>query len=283
VTYTVPVAAVVDPGSKTLFVDAQVDPVRGLYEAVAGYILRRPSSIAWAAIQQAAESEFVDCGTKDLAAGTATETDGTAGTETGTAGDLKAGHHARKVKDQLPDPNAFSSTPIDPAGEKRRRSGSGKRKSQGSRAPGPRDTISEEVEKRDLRERHYAHHCQMCLGRFQPAQAAPEGTYVSKAGYRDGFLEAHHVDHIQNEVRLGARNLLLLCAYHHDEIGDLLTGEAVRSAVQAAEPAVRRFSAEGRSSKLSGLLAHVKADVTDGAIPLFFTHEHAKAWLEDSP
>ena len=42
----------------------------------------------------------------------------------------------------------------------------------------------------------------------------------------------------------------------------------------------RRFDADGRSRKLTGLLAQVAADVAGGVVLLFFTKEHAKAWKD---
>ena len=110
------------------------------------------------------------------------------------------------------------------------------------------------------------------------ARAAPAGSYVAQAAYRSSLLTSHHVQHIQSEVFLGAANILLLCNFHHAELGDTLTRARVLDALAVAGPVSRRFSAEGRSTSLTGLLSNVEADIPAGKVPIFFTRQHAAAW-----
>jgi len=276
--YDVPVRGAADLRQGKLFIAEGVDPIRGLYEAVAQLILHRTTSLSGAAVQQAAESgnyDFKFSGTRGPA-----EQDGDDPQEPSSPGaaDLRPGHNPRDAIDRLPDPSPFSKSGIDPKGPKRpfrpRPSRSPLPKS-----PSARDTLQEADEKAALRERHYAHHCQACLGTYQPAQAAPPGSYVAEAAYRATLLEAHHVDHLQTNVILGARNLLLLCEHHHRKLGDLLTGAKVLAALSSAVSATRRFEAEGSGLTLKGVVAKIDIDSTEGVARLFFTKEHAEAWL----
>jgi len=74
----------------------------------------------------------------------------------------------------------------------------------------------------------------------------------------------------------------LLCHFHHAELGDALTRTRILEALAAAGPVSRRFSAEGNSISLTGLLANVKVDVPAREVPIFFTRQHAAAWRESA-
>lgn len=273
--YSVPAAGCFDESTNTIYVGESADVLRGLYEAVAQLIVKRPSTLSWAAILQAVEMEFKDLSLRGPRGERRFGTDDDADIRD-DGGDFKDGHRLRKSKDRLPDPNDLSSGPVDPEGPKVPR---GKAKpNRSTQGPSVRDTIAEAKIKTDLRERHYSHHCQACLGLYEPTRAAPPGSYVAQAAYRSSLLTSHHVQHIQSEVFLGAANILLLCNFHHAELGDALTRARVLDALGAARPVSRRFSADGKSASLIGLLANVKADIPAGEVPIFFTRQHAAAW-----
>jgi hypothetical protein len=117
------------------------------------------------------------------------------------------------------------------------------------------------------------------------AIAAPDGTYVSLPKYRRGFIDAHHVDHLQNQGALGAGNLIALCKYHHDLLGDRLTGAMICQALGFAVPLTRNFptmSADGIVHALRGLSIAISMDAAPFEVKIFFTHEHAAAWKRQS-
>jgi hypothetical protein len=86
----------------------------------------------------------------------------------------------------------------------------------------------------------------------------------------------------QNKGVLGGKNLVILCEYHHRLWGDHLSRARILSSLEAA-PAIRRFfprDAEGKDlHPRDGLLAEVRLDVAPFVMKLYFTKEHAAAWL----
>ena len=281
--YDVQVRGAPDGERELLFVGEGGDPVRGLYEAVAQLILHRTTSLSGAAVQAAAESGNYDFRFSGARGPAEREEDGDEPGSNGPGpGDMRRGHDPRAAIDRLPDPKPFETSGIDPKGPKRP---SRPRASRTSPPKGPsvRDTIKEAEEKAALREGHYAYHCQACLGAYQPDQVAPPDSYVSVAAYRSMLLHAHHVDHLQTHVVLGARNLLLLCEYHHRKLGDLLTGAKVVAAIADAQPATRRFELNGAKTLLKGLIAEIEVDSPERLVRVFFTREHAQAWQLRTP
>ena len=148
---------------------------------------------------------------------------------------------------------------------------------------GVRNTVLEEKEKTQLKSENYAFHCQACLGRHQPDKLTPAYTYLWEPSYRAGHLEAHHVKHLQNQGALGAGNLLVLCEYHHDFLGDQLDQEDLLGRLRVAKKATRMFSKdlEGKEKKkVDGCEIDVPVDVSPFIITIFFTNEHVAAWLD---
>jgi hypothetical protein len=146
-----------------------------------------------------------------------------------------------------------------------------------------RNSIEEEEQKLSLKEKHYALHCQACLGRYDAIQAAPPQSYVYLPRARRKIVEAHHVDHLQNSGAIGAKNLLVLCNFHHDYLGDRLSSVIIKDALAIAQRVTRNFpsNADGTTfTTLQGLLVQIKLDAGDVSTELFFTDEHAKAWTE---
>jgi hypothetical protein len=145
-----------------------------------------------------------------------------------------------------------------------------------------RRSIEEEEQIRALKEEHYAWHCQACLGEGEVLKVAPPGTYVFAPGYRRQMLHAHHTQHLQNKGALGGRNLLILCTYHHDILGDHLSRDKVRECLLKALPAVRAFPSDRYGKQLErrrGVLATVEIDIEPYVSRLYFTPQHADAWL----
>jgi hypothetical protein len=131
-----------------------------------------------------------------------------------------------------------------------------------------------------LKQDHYAWHCQACLGNYDVTEVTPADSYVSLAKYRQGLIEAHHVQHLQNAGGPGAANLVSLCSFHHDLIGDQLSPEALREALSASVPTVRTFPTDKPTPyRLDGCVATLPLDLAPYTVRLFFTQEHRAAWL----
>ena len=146
-----------------------------------------------------------------------------------------------------------------------------------------RNSIEEDEQINALKERHYAWHCQACLGEYNVIDIAPPRSYVYLQYIRKKMIEAHHVRHLQNKGPIGAKNLVVLCSYHHDYLGDRLSSTAVLEALAAARPVRRAFpnNPEGTSFDIQeGLLAEIRMDLPAASTLLFFTNEHAKAWTK---
>lgn len=168
--------------------------------------------------------------------------------------------------------------PNDPVPKNQKKRGKRAKSSTASR----RNSIEEAEQIFELKEKHYAWHCQACLGQYQAIQAAPPRSYVSVHSIRRKLVEAHHVDHLQNEGAVGAKNLVVLCAFHHDYLGDHLSSDVIKDALAKAEPATRLFpvDADGNSFvTCEGIITNIKIDTSGTTTKLYFTHQHAKAWL----
>jgi hypothetical protein len=145
-----------------------------------------------------------------------------------------------------------------------------------------RNSLEEAEHILQLKESHYAWHCQACLGALDVEVATPPGTYVFLAQERKTQIDAHHVRHLQNSGGLGGENLLILCHYHHRLLGDSLSRDVVLAALAQPTPTVRRFPVgeDGASTaEYSGSVATLELQTDPHQISLFFTLEHAQAWL----
>ena len=111
-------------------------------------------------------------------------------------------------------------------------------------------------------------------------QLTPPRSYVYLPLHRRGLIEAHHVQHLQNEVILGATNLLILCKFHHHILGDSLSRAMILEALANAEPIVRHFPSDdvGKESTIAtGVLASPSLTIEGEVVSLFFRREHKAA------
>jgi hypothetical protein len=146
-----------------------------------------------------------------------------------------------------------------------------------------RNTVLEDFEKMQLKRDNYAYHCQACVGLHQPGSLTPKFTYVWDKDYRNRNIEAHHVEHLQNDGELGAGNLVILCQYHHDFLGDKLGRDEITRGLQAANQMTRRFPADTdgvEKKSIVGYIVKIQLDMPPHEVPLFFTVEHASVWLD---
>ncbi|RUX47025.1 hypothetical protein EOA33_19585 [Mesorhizobium sp. M4A.F.Ca.ET.050.02.1.1] len=163
-----------------------------------------------------------------------------------------------------------------------------------SKAPASTDalrhSIEEDAQLNDLKFEHYAAHCQACIGAYDVLDAAPPQSYVHSPHYRKSIIHAHHVKLLANLAKVskndtdgfGARNVLILCRFHHAQLGDLLSREMVRASLRTAGRTIRNFpDSEGGTHARKGLLVRIEVAADPYEIDLYFTKEHAQAWLED--
>ena len=154
---------------------------------------------------------------------------------------------------RVPSPTPFSRHVISPPGLTVSGADGRKKPKRVARTAILRNSAEEEEQKRQLKEDHYAWHCQACLGKYEVKEVVPPDSYLWSTRHRAPNIAAHHVDHLQNQGALGAWNLLVLCKYHHDALGDALSRERVRSALQHAMPARRHFPTDTDAKNMKSL------------------------------
>ena len=132
----------------------------------------------------------------------------------------------------------------------------------------------------NLKENQYAWHCQACIAGTEPQTLAPQASYVEVPENRRTIMHAHHCDHVSAGGARHAGNILLLCRYHHLDLGDAVTRtEVTRAFDQAGKRRLTFDSANGVSSNLEGKVITIDPSQRQDPISLFFTQEHADYWL----
>ena len=129
----------------------------------------------------------------------------------------------------------------------------------------------------DLKQNHYASHCQMCICERPPRELAPPGSYVQWEEVRRRVVEAHHVDPKSGGGARHAGNLILLCKLHHDNFGRRLTRTAVTDALRT-NPEEHTINFD-KDSRLKGRRIELVLSDTKDTVKLFFTDHHATHWL----
>jgi hypothetical protein len=199
------------------------------------------------------------------------------------SGGTASGHATPMFKEPaVPNPTPFPhATPADFAATGKRpsinRSAPTRTPATGSTSE-RRNTVLEEIEKTQLKRDNYGFHCQACLGSHQPKDLTPKFTYLWDDEYRSRRLEAHHVAHLQNYGGLGAGNLIILCEYHHDFLGDRLDRQEIVQKLKTAKKSARTFGE--RRTRIAGRTIDIELDVPPYKLALFFTETHAAAWME---
>ncbi|WP_189431011.1 hypothetical protein, partial [Mesorhizobium sp. M2D.F.Ca.ET.147.01.1.1] len=116
--------------------------------------------------------------------------DKTASTEKETGGSAEKGHDLpADVNPFLPKP-----TKIEKLSGRTYTGPTRKKKSKGSASTDAlRHSIEEDAQLNDLKFKHYAAHCQACIGAYDVLDAAPPQSYVHSPHYRKSIIHAHHV------------------------------------------------------------------------------------------
>lgn len=290
-TFNVPTSSAVDASTKTVFVSSHADAALGFFNALSTFLFKPGSSPknAWGLMMMVRERLPEDQLQFMLQDGDEDGDDVEPGDEKGSSGEtgssdaLHSGHGART--ERLGTPQAPQPRALNPIGKptylNSRRTAA--RVSRASSTENLRNSLEEQEHIRTLKEDHYAWHCQACLGSNEVLRAAPAGTYVYSPSYRKRLIEAHHVQHLQNAGGLGGGNLLILCNFHHDLLGDELSRDTVKVALVEAIVGHRKFPTDmlGKTTiRRDGLLATVAFSKEPFKVTLFFTKEHKKIWLD---
>ena len=131
----------------------------------------------------------------------------------------------------------------------------------------------------DLKENQYAWHCQVCLSESDPKILAPTSSYAFRHQNRRQIMEAHHCDQVRAGGARHAGNLLLLCDYHHQFLGDAVSRREVVHSLQSTDDHTVTFqSDDGDIQAVEGKLVMIHPPQRDDPIRLFFTVEHLKYW-----
>ncbi len=138
----------------------------------------------------------------------------------------------------------------------------------------------EEQHKQQLKEM-YAWHCQLCLAIRTPATLAPVGSYVHCQDNRRCLIKAHHPDQVHAGGARHGGNLLVICEFHHGEIGDAISGLEITKVLGTLlrEECISFWSEDGKDVRLNGVLVEIPIATAGAFVPCFFAHEHREYWL----
>lgn len=192
----------------------------------------------------------------------------------GRSSDVRRAHGSRAA-DSLPNWPAPGPVPENSPAS----SGPGSAGVRRRRSAGRPDSPEERAAVDELKERHYAWHCQVCLASHTPAELAPPGSYAYRPLHRRAFVVGHHVDSVQGGGARWVSNILILCEYHHRLLGDRIEHPALSAALHPES--VRRVvlqAADGSSAPVEGLIASLELDAEPYHAAVFFTRPHAEAW-----
>ena len=160
------------------------------------------------------------------------------------------------------------------------RGGSGRvRKPAKSAAPSRVQHVDENVQRRELKQDHYAWHCQIELAKAGPATLSPVGSYAEHQENRQKLIEAHHPDKVASGGPRNAGNLLILSHLNHERVGRAISRQQITDALRADCPPRSILAADG-SPWVDGVVAHVTIPATGEVVGIFFTLDHRQYWLE---
>lgn len=302
--YVVQTDAGFDPDSGTFWIKSNRDDgLSSLYEAIAAQLVFKPSArpLDCLALERAlgleirdrsygrpsdASSNLEDVARDEEVAGADAQTasgnrrtDGAVDT-----GEAVFGHSPFEPDPSrnIPSPDTISSSTSAKFRKTRNRSGGGSG-SEGRSTAGPAPALEQEHVD-DIKRKHYASHCQICLCERSPRELAPAGSYVQWEEVRRGIMEAHHVDLKSAGGARHAGNLILLCKHHHNTYGRRLSRAVVTKALQGdAVDKVIRFEIEGVGiTEVKGRQIKLVIPDTGEIVKIFFTVQHADYWLSQA-
>jgi hypothetical protein len=261
------------PSARELWLDADQDLEAAFFGAIAEMIFLppRPRYLA-SVLRTALAADFRDFQrAADLFDRDEVDDDGGAGeADEGEPGESTHAHPGGEPNPALNQPRP---API-------YRGGSGKiRMPSKPSSSGRPQVVDEEVQRAELKEKHYAWHCQIDLAKAGPSRLSPVGSYVEFQENRQKLIEAHHPDKASAGGARNAGNLLILSHLNHDRYGRAISRQQVTDALLKPCRARSIVAADG-SDWLEGIVAEVMIPATGETVEIFFTADHRAYWLE---
>ena len=275
--YSIQVAGELDKESGTLWIRSDSDLQEVFFEVVAGLTFERPKKYYGSVLGRAYRLEMREGDPLNNTEAEPSQEDVEDGETTSQNGEGQ-GPSATSAIHPVPksDPaiNIPKPGPIPQGEEVTRRDST-------TRPKYPKSpSTTEHTQITNLKEKQYAWHCQACLAESVPKILAPPSSYVKAPENRRKVMEAHHCDHYNAGGARHAGNILLLCHYHHRDLGDAVTRTEITRALQQASPRRLMFNSEREaSSPLEGQVVTIQPPQRQNSVVLFFTDAHAKYWL----
>ena len=180
-----------------------------------------------------------------------------------------------------PDTNPLNNLPDPTQIPERRSSANGGRRATSRSRSTRAHSLIENDQIDNLKKNQYAWHCQVCLSEAEPNVLAPTSSYVEGDHNRRRMIEAQHCDHVNARGARHAGNIILMCKFHHDELGDAFgRTEVIRSLKESKDHSLT-FSAEGGMQRdVQGKIVTIKPPQRENPISIFFTTLHFEYWLK---
>ena len=281
---TARVESAFDPVMGSLWItdrDFQVEDL--FYQAISDRIFENPKRFLAVVLKEAVRSDLreqesfpslQDVELEDVTGGEDSENDSDLG-QSEEPGETKLTHPARppNPRRNVPNPGPI---PVEIPG-------SGNLRKNPRRSGRTRSRI-EDDQSDDLKDNHYAWHCQVCLAKYEIPVLAPDQSYVQMQENRRGIIRVHHPDQVHSGGQRHAGNLLILCIYHHDLLGDAISKQMIATAIEKTsttlEVVFSTSQIDGISKRIQGKLVSVPVPTRETEIDFFFTNDHAEYWIE---
>jgi hypothetical protein len=190
-----------------------------------------------------------------------------------TPSEAPEAHH-----DWKPDPtrNLPSPAPL-PGNAANARIPTGRGLNRGSNRPIVPDELEQTLQ---LKQNHYAWHCQVGLARQAPSVLAPNGSYIEHQENRQRVIEAHHPDAVDAGGARHAGNILILSHLTHHQYGRHISRGQITDALKSDGTARQVTFQSGTSSTVvDGVVVKIVLPATGEVVPIFFTNWHREYWL----
>ena len=274
--YDVPVDGEVDSSSGIMWIRGGSDQEGTFFDVVAENIFEHPQKFHGPALERAywldmreyypleyaTEDHLPDDYFEDIA-------------QHDEAEDITATEASHPTPDKNPLSNLPSPDEIPEGHLSRKGIRRAKTRTQPTRAHSP----SESAQIDNLKRNQYAWHCQVCLSESKPNVLAPTSSYVEGDYNRRRMIEAQHCDHVNASGARHAGNIILMCKFHHDELGDAFGRvEVIRSFANATEHTLTFNASEGVQKDIMGKVVTIRPPQRDQSISIFFTKQHFEYW-----
>ena len=276
--YDVSVEGELDRTSGTLWVRSNSDPEGTFFDVLAENIFEHPQKYHGPALERAywldiREYYPIEYATEDLLSYEDFEViDQHDETEDLTATEGRHPSPDTNPLNNLPDPGQIPEQHSSAKG-----GGRATNRSRSTRA----HSLIENEQIDNLKKNQYAWHCQVCLSEAEPNVLAPTSSYVEGDHNRRRMIEAQHCDHVNARGARHAGNIILMCKFHHDELGDAFGRTEVIRSFKGSKDHSLAFSADGGMQRdVRGKIVTISPPQREDPISIFFTTQHFEYWLK---